>query len=134
MATKKPQQKSVLSQLQSVGEGAIEKITQNPATRSALQGAIHLRDRGEQLVTGLVAIEKRLVARREAARRARGAGQARDHDRPHGRHQGADEHDRKARTTATKARTTASKASPPRTPAAPATGAPARAASVPGRA
>ena len=94
MATKKPQQKSVLSQLQSVGEGAIEKITQNPATRSALQGAMNLRDRGEQLVTGLVAIEKRLVAVEKRLARARGAGEARDHDRPHGCHQGAHEHGR----------------------------------------
>jgi hypothetical protein len=62
MPTKKQPPKSVLSQLQSVGEGAIEKLANSTATRSAINSAINLRDRGEQLVTGVVAIEKRLLA------------------------------------------------------------------------
>jgi hypothetical protein len=97
MATKKPQQKSVLSQLQSVGEGAIEKITQNSATRSALQGAMHLRDRGEQLVTGLVAIERRLVAVEKRLAALEGPGKRVTTTTT-------------ARTTASKARTSATKA------------------------
>lgn len=88
--------KSVISQLQSVGEGAIEKITHNTATRSALQGAIQLKDRGEQLVTGLIAVEgrlasveKRLAALEGQKRKSATAG---------------------ARTAATKARSGAAKA------------------------
>ena len=62
MPAKNQQPKSVLSQLQSVGEDAIEKFTQNPAARSALKGAINLKDRGNNFVSGLLDIEKRLKA------------------------------------------------------------------------
>ncbi len=58
MATKN----SVISQLQSVGEGALGKLTQSGPTRSALQGARELKDRGERLVHGLESIESRLAA------------------------------------------------------------------------
>ena len=54
--------KSVLSQLQSVGEGALGKLSQSPATRGAVQGAIQLKDRGERLVHALESVEARLAA------------------------------------------------------------------------
>jgi hypothetical protein len=110
MATKKPQQKSVLSQLQSVGEGAIEKITQNQATRSALQGAMHLRDRGEQLVTGLIAVEKRLVAVEKRLAALEGQSKRATTTARSAATKARTTTTAKARTTATKARTTASKA------------------------
>jgi hypothetical protein len=62
MPTKKQPPKSMLSQLQSVGEGAIEKLANSTATRSAINSAINIKDRGEQIVTGIVAVEKRLLA------------------------------------------------------------------------
>ena len=110
MATKKPQQKSVLSQLQSVGEGAIEKITQNTATRTALQGAIHLKDRGEQLVGGLASIEKRLVAVEKRLAALEGQGKRVTTSARSAATKARTSTTTKARTTATKARTTASKA------------------------
>jgi hypothetical protein len=60
MATKKS--KTVLEQLQSVGEGALEKLSQSPATRGALQGAISIKDRGGKVLHGLESIEERLIA------------------------------------------------------------------------
>jgi hypothetical protein len=54
--------KTVISQLASVGEGALGKIAQNPATRTALQGAIQLKDRGERFVHGLDSVDERLAA------------------------------------------------------------------------
>ena len=110
MATKKPQPKSVLSQLQSVGEGAIEKITQNPATRSAVQGAMHLRDRGEQLVTGVVAIERRLAAVEKRLAALEGQGKRATTTARTAATKARATTTAKARTTATKARTAATKA------------------------
>ncbi len=60
MAQKK--QKSVIEQLQAVGEDALGKITKNPATRSALQGASQLKDKGGKVFAGFESIEKRLAA------------------------------------------------------------------------
>ena len=54
--------KTVMSQLASVGEGALGKIAQNPATRPAVQGAMQLKDRGEKFVHGLESIDERLAA------------------------------------------------------------------------
>lgn len=51
--------KTVISQLASVGEGALGKLAHNPATRSAVQSAIQLKD---QLVHGSDAIDERLAA------------------------------------------------------------------------
>lgn len=70
MATSK---KSVISQLQSVSEGALGKLTQSGATRSALQGAKELKDRGERLVHGLESIESRLAAIEERLSAIEGA-------------------------------------------------------------
>jgi len=58
MATKK----SVIAQLQSVSEGAIEMLTHSGPTRSAIQGATQLKDRGGRLLHGLESIEERLSA------------------------------------------------------------------------
>ena len=76
--------KSVMSQLASVGEGALDKIAHSPATRTALQGAMQLKDRGEKLVHGLdsvddrlAAIEKRLDALEKAAKPKRTTARAR---------------------------------------------------------
>lgn len=60
MAPKK--QKSVIEQLQAVGEDALGKITKNPATRSALQGASQLKDKGGKVFAGFESIEKRLTS------------------------------------------------------------------------
>jgi hypothetical protein len=51
-----------MSQLQSVGEEALGKLAQSPATRNALQGAMNVKDRVEKVVRGLDGIEKRVVA------------------------------------------------------------------------
>jgi DNA repair ATPase RecN len=52
--------KSVISQLQSVGEGALGKLAQSPATRTALKGAVQAKERGERLLHSLDSIETRL--------------------------------------------------------------------------
>jgi hypothetical protein len=54
--------KSVLSQLQSVGEDAIGRIAKNPTTRSALEKGIQLKDRAGKTLSGLDAVETRLAA------------------------------------------------------------------------
>jgi hypothetical protein len=51
-----------LQQLQTASEGAIGKITQHSATRSAVQGAMQLKDRGDKILGGLSSIEDRLTA------------------------------------------------------------------------
>ncbi len=62
-ASKKPEEKkSVISQLQSVGEDALGKLTKNPATRSALQGANQLKDRGGKVLAGFESLDKRLAS------------------------------------------------------------------------
>jgi hypothetical protein len=61
-SAKEPPKKSVIGQLQTAGEGAIGRITQNAAARSALQSASQLRERGEKLVRSIDTIEKRLTA------------------------------------------------------------------------
>jgi hypothetical protein len=54
--------KSVIEQLQAVGEDALGKITKNSATRSALQGASQLKDKGGKVLAGFEAIDKRLTS------------------------------------------------------------------------
>ena len=54
--------KSVISQLQSVGEDALEKLTSSDVTRQALQSAMNLKDRAGKTITGFESIEKRLDA------------------------------------------------------------------------
>lgn len=54
--------KSVIAQLQTAGESAIEKVAQIPTTRTALKGAMQLKDRGERIVHGLESIDGRLAA------------------------------------------------------------------------
>ena len=54
--------KSVISQLQSVGEDALERLTSSEVTRQALQSAMQLKDRAGKTLTGFEAIEKRLDA------------------------------------------------------------------------
>jgi hypothetical protein len=53
---------SVISQLQSVSEGALGKITSSQKTRTAVQGAMSLKDRGDKILRGLESIEERLTA------------------------------------------------------------------------
>jgi hypothetical protein len=53
---------TVISQLQSVSEGALGKFTQSSATRSAAQAAMQLKDRGDRILRGLESIEERLTA------------------------------------------------------------------------
>src|SRR5690348_11425971 len=54
--------KSVLSQLQSVGEDAVSRITKSPAARSALKKGGQLKDRAGKTLSGLEGIEGRLAA------------------------------------------------------------------------
>ena len=54
--------KSVLSQLQSVGEDAVARIAKSPAARSALEKGNQLKDRAGKTISGLDAIEARLAA------------------------------------------------------------------------
>jgi hypothetical protein len=54
--------KSVIGQIQAVGEDALGKITKNPATRSALQSASQLKDKGGKVLAGFEAIDKRLAS------------------------------------------------------------------------
>ena len=54
--------KSVLSQLQSVGEDAVARITKSPTTRSALEKGMQLKDRAGKTLTGLEGVEQRLSA------------------------------------------------------------------------
>ena len=58
MATRK----LTLAQLASVGEGAIERLTQNPVTRGAVESAMQLKERVEKLVTGFEELEQRMTA------------------------------------------------------------------------
>jgi phage shock protein A len=51
-----------LGQLASVGEGALERLAQNPVTHKALEGALQVKDRVEKLVKGLESLEQRLAA------------------------------------------------------------------------
>ncbi len=53
---------TVISGLQSVSEGALGKLTSSQATRSAVQGAMQLKDRGDRILRGLESIEERLTA------------------------------------------------------------------------
>jgi len=54
--------KSVLSQLQSVGEDAVARIAKSPAARTALQKGNQLKDRAGKTISGLEGIEERLAA------------------------------------------------------------------------
>ena len=54
--------KSVLSQLQSVGEDAVARIAKSPAARSALEKGSQLKDRAGKTLSGLEGIEERLAA------------------------------------------------------------------------
>jgi hypothetical protein len=72
MAKKK---RTVISQLTSAGENALEQLTSSPVTRKALEGAMQVKDRFEKLVGVLgdidgrvAALEKRLDALEKAKR------------------------------------------------------------------
>lgn len=52
--------KTVISQLQSVGEGALEKLAASPATRTAFQGAVQVKEKGERFLHALESIDERL--------------------------------------------------------------------------
>ena len=54
--------KSVLSQLQSVGEDAVARIAKSPAARSALEKGSQLKDRAGKTISGLEGVEERLAA------------------------------------------------------------------------
>jgi hypothetical protein len=58
----KPKSKSVLTQLQSVGEDALGKLTSNPAAKSALQRTMQWKDKGGKVFMGFDAIDARLTA------------------------------------------------------------------------
>ena len=62
MTKPKPKSKSVLTQLQSVGEDALGRITSNAAARSALQSAMQWKDKTGKVFTGFDAIDARLTA------------------------------------------------------------------------
>ncbi|HUK44050.1 MAG TPA: hypothetical protein VLV28_02050 [Gaiellaceae bacterium] len=58
----KPKSKSVLTQLQSVGEDALGRLTSNPAAKSALQRTMQWKDKGGKVFMGFDAIDARLTA------------------------------------------------------------------------
>jgi hypothetical protein len=58
MATKR----TMLGQLTSVGEGAIERLAQNPVTHKAVESAIQVKERVEKVVRGLESMEQRMSA------------------------------------------------------------------------
>jgi phage shock protein A len=67
----------MISQLTSVGEGALGKIAQNPVTHRALEGALQAKERVEKLVGSVgdlegrvTKLEKRLDALDKAKRTA----------------------------------------------------------------
>ncbi len=64
MATNKSDKsnRSVLSQLQSVGEDALGRLAKSPATRTALTSALQLKDRAGKTLSGLEGVETRLDA------------------------------------------------------------------------
>jgi hypothetical protein len=69
--------RSVLSQLASVSEGALGKLAGNEVTQKALHGALQLKDRVEKLVASITdlddrvdALEKRVEALEKPKRRA----------------------------------------------------------------
>ena len=66
--------RTVISQLASAGEEALEQLAQNPVTRKALESAFQVKDRVERLVTGLSDVDgrlKRLEKRVEALEKAK---------------------------------------------------------------
>jgi len=82
-----PARKSVISQLTSVGEGALGKIAQNPVTAKALEGALQAKERVEKLVSSVGDLETRVSklekrmdaldkAKRTAAKKASTASKA----------------------------------------------------------
>ena len=54
--------RSVISQLTSVGEGALGKLAQNPVAHKALDGALQVKDRVDKLIRGLDSLEQRMAA------------------------------------------------------------------------
>ena len=67
--------RTVISQLTSAGESALEQLATSPMTRKALEGAMQVKDRVEKLVNVLgdidgrvSALEKRLAALEKAKR------------------------------------------------------------------
>ena len=54
--------RTMLGQLTSVGEGAIGRLTQNPVTHKAVEGAIQVKERVEKVVRGLESMDRRMVA------------------------------------------------------------------------
>jgi hypothetical protein len=67
--------KTVISQLTSAGESALEQLAASPVTRKALEGAMQVKDRVERLIGALgdidgrvAALEKRVQALEKAKR------------------------------------------------------------------
>src|SRR3954471_7258387 len=56
------EKKSMISQLQSVGEDALGKLASNDVARSALQSAMKVKERAERSLTGSEEVERRLDA------------------------------------------------------------------------
>jgi hypothetical protein len=54
--------RTVISQLTSVGETALEQLAASPVTRRALEGALQAKDRVEKLLGALVDIDGRVSA------------------------------------------------------------------------
>jgi phage shock protein A len=55
------EKRSMISQLTSVGEGALGKLAQNPVTHKALEGALQVKDRVEKVVGSLTELESRVA-------------------------------------------------------------------------
>ena len=73
---------TVISGLQSVSEGALGKLTSSQATKSAVQGAMQLKDRGDRILRGLESIEERLTAIEKRLTRSMGSRRSRPRRAP----------------------------------------------------
>jgi hypothetical protein len=57
-----PDKRSMMSQLASVSEGALGKLASSDLSKSALQGALMLKERMERLVMGMTELDDRMDA------------------------------------------------------------------------
>ena len=94
------EKKSVISQLQTVGEEALGKIAKTDAARNALQRATELKERAGKTLTGLETVEKRLDAIEKRLSALEGKPSSRSRSTAS-----------KSRSTASKSRTTSNKSS-----------------------
>ena len=60
-----PEKRSMMSQLASVSEGALGRLTQSDLSKATLQGALMLKERGERLMSSMTDLDQRVAALEE---------------------------------------------------------------------